>query len=90
MYTNSLLYIIINLQFNNHTTMKRTLLPIILIILTTNLYPQSITIDDNGIVKCVGVETGTSEVVNGNTYEVVDRDVLIQRRNDGADLTKCV
>ena len=71
--------------------MKTTILTLTLIILTTNLYAQSITIDANGIVKCKGVEIGTTEVVNGDTYEVVDRNLLIQRRNEGTDLTKvCV
>ena len=67
--------------------MKITILTLILIILTTNLYAQSITIDANGIVKCKGVQTGTTELVNGVTYEVVDRNLLIQRRDEGADLT---
>jgi hypothetical protein len=72
-------------------TMKSIILTLILIILTTNLYAQTITIDANGIVKCNGVGIGTTEVVSGDTYEVVDRTLLIQRRNEGADLTKvCV
>ena len=72
--------------------MKRTLLTTtILILLSTNLFGQSITIGEDGIVRCKDVPIGTTGTVFGDVYEVVDRDLLILRRNEGSDLTKvCV
>lgn len=71
--------------------MKKLLLTIILLLLTTPLYSQSITIGEDGIVRCKGVSVGTTQTLLGNVYEVVDRELLIQRRNEGKDLTKvCV
>lgn len=71
--------------------MKSLVLFIIALSVTTPIFSQSITIDENGIVTCKNVPIGTTETVNGDIYEVVDRDLLIQRRDDDADLTKvCV
>jgi surface protein len=71
--------------------MKRTLLTLILLIISATLYSQSITIGDDGIVRCKDVAIGTTQTIFGDTYEVVDRNLLIARRDQGADLTKvCV
>jgi surface protein len=71
--------------------MKRTLLTLTLLLLTTTLYSQSITIGDDGIVRCKGVSIGTKQTVSEVEYEVVDRGLLNQRRTQGSDLTKvCV
>ena len=52
---------------------------------------QSITIGADGIVRCENVAIGTTETIGFDTYEVVDRTLLIQRRNEGTDLSKvCV
>jgi len=47
---------------------------------------------DNGItIMCPGVPIGIFGVVDGVEYEVVDRELLVQRRDEGSDLTKvCV
>jgi len=47
---------------------------------------------DNGItIMCPDVPIGIFGVVDGVEYEVVDRELLIQRRDEGSDLTKvCV
>jgi surface protein len=39
-------------------------------------------------VRCVGASPGEMVFVEDVEYEVVDRELLIQRRNEGADLTK--
>ncbi len=72
--------------------MKTTLFTTtILFVLTTNLFAQSITIGEDGRVRCVDVPIWTTETVDGETYEVVDRELLVQRRDEGSDLTKvCV
>jgi surface protein len=71
--------------------MKRALITIVLLALTTSLFSQSITIGTDGIVRCKDVPIGTTQTILGDTYEVVDRNLLIQRRDAGADLTKvCV
>lgn len=49
---------------------------------------QEFTIDDNGIVKCEGAEPGDTGNIFGETYEAVDRDLLLQRKDEGADLSK--
>jgi surface protein len=62
-----------------------------LLLFPTFCLGQSFTIDNNGIVKCKGVNSGVTGSVSGVIYESVDRALLIQRRNEGADLTKvCV
>ena len=71
--------------------MKIVLLTLSLIIVSPTLFSQSITIDEDGIVRCKDIAIGTTEVIDEVTYEVVDRALLIQRRDEGADLTKsCV
>ena len=48
-------------------------------------------IDNDGKIYCYGSTVGSTGLINEETYEVVDRDLLIQRRNEGADLSKtCV
>jgi len=44
---------------------------------------------DLGTIKCPEAVVGDKGMVNGKEYEAVDRTLLIQRRNEGADLT-CV
>jgi uncharacterized protein (TIGR02145 family) len=62
-----------------------------LLILPNILFSQSITIGADGIVRCKDVAIGTRQTVSGSEYEVVDRNLLIQRRDEGKDLTKvCV
>ena len=39
-------------------------------------------------VRCIGASPGEMVFVEEVEYEVVDRELLIQRRNEGADLTK--
>ena len=59
--------------------MSKTLLTItILIVLSTSMFGQSITIGEDGIVRCKDVPIGTTQTILGETYEVVDRDLLIQ------------
>ena len=71
--------------------MKRVTLTLMLLLLSTMMYGQSFIIDENGIVKCEGVEIGSTGMIFGEEYESVDRELLIQRRNEGGDLTKvCV
>ncbi len=46
-------------------------------------------LDYNGIaVKCINCVAGDKGKVGDVMYEAVDRDLLIQRRNEGADLSK--
>jgi surface protein len=45
--------------------------------------------DANGTIKCPDAKPGDKGIVNGKLYEAVDRALLIQRRDEGADLT-CV
>ena len=46
-------------------------------------------LDDNGVtIKCSNCVAGDTGRVNGILYEAVDRDLLIQRRDEGADLSK--
>jgi uncharacterized protein (TIGR02145 family) len=71
--------------------MRALLLFIIVISSATNLQSQSITIGDDGIVRCQDVAIGTTQTISGDTYEVVDRNLLMLRRDEGKDLTKvCV
>jgi hypothetical protein len=71
--------------------MRYSLLTIVFFLLTLPVYSQSITIGEDGIVRCKGVSVGTTRTLFGEIYEVVDRNVLIQRRNEGKDLGKvCV
>jgi surface protein len=45
--------------------------------------------EENGTIKCPNTVPGETGIVNGKKYEAVDRALLIQRRDEGADLT-CV
>lgn len=46
-------------------------------------------LDYNGVtIKCIHCEPGDTGRVNGILYEAVDRDLLIQRRDEAADLSK--
>lgn len=50
-----------------------------------NLY----SLHSNGItILCPNTSVGERGVLNGVSYETVDRDLLIQRKNEGADLTR--
>jgi len=53
---------------------------------------QTMYLGDNGVtIMCPGVGIGKIGVVDGVEYEVVDRELLIQRRDEGKDLSKvCV
>jgi surface protein len=52
---------------------------------------QTITIGADGIVRCENVPIGTTQTVGFDTYEVVDKDLLLKRRSEGADLSQvCV
>ena len=71
--------------------MKTLQLSLFLIIISPALFGQSITIGEDGIVRCKDITIGTTEEISGDTYEVVDKELLIQRRDEGADLSKsCV
>jgi hypothetical protein len=48
--------------------MKRALLTIVLLALTTNLFSQSITIGTDGIVRCKDVPIGTTQTILGDTF----------------------
>ena len=43
--------------------------------------------EQNGTIKCPEAKVGDKKFVNGKQYEVVDRALLIKRRDEGADLT---
>ena len=46
-------------------------------------------LDDNGVtIRCPGAEPGQTGVVDGVEYEAVDRALLIERRDEGADLSR--
>jgi len=63
----------------------------LLILFSTPAFAQVITIGSDGIVRCKDVPIGTMQAVWFDTYEVVDRGLLDQRRDEGADLSKaCV
>ena len=65
--------------------MKKILIFALLYALCSPVYSQ-ISIDDNGIIRCLGVSIGTTQTIFGDTYEVVDRDLLIQRRDEGVEM----
>jgi hypothetical protein len=56
------------------------------------VFNNTVYLGENGItIKCPNSQIGEIGVVNGVEYEVVDSNLLIQRRNEGADLSKvCV
>ncbi len=64
--------------------MKTLILSLSLILISPNLFSQSITIGEDGIVRCKDVPIGTTEVIFGETYEVVDRNSLMSKINDGS------
>lgn len=81
----------INPMHSVPTVMRSYLLTLVLVLISVTAYSQTITIGENGIVRCKDVAIGTTGTIFGDTYEVVDRNLLIQRRNEGKDLTKvCV
>jgi len=46
-------------------------------------------LDENGVtIKCFNSQPGETGTLNNITYEAVDRDLLIQRRDNGFDLTE--
>lgn len=46
-------------------------------------------LDDNGVtIKCINCVPGDTGTVSGILYEAVDKDLLIKRRNESADLSK--
>ena len=47
-------------------------------------FSQNITIDGNGTVRCPSAPLGTSEVISGKTYYVVDRDAILSINNTGS------
>ncbi len=48
-------------------------------------------LNSNGTINCKDIPFGITGLINEEIYEVVDRDLLIQRRNEGGDLSKvCV
>src|SRR5690606_41372052 len=64
------------------------------IILTTMLLiymqvsAQTFSLNDDGIVQCKGVNVGQKGSIFGVEYEAVDRNLLLQRINQRADVTK--
>ena len=73
------------------TIMKKLLLLTFLLLLSNQVFGQQITIGEDGIVRCKDVPIGTKQTIFGDEYEVVNRDLLIVRRDQGRDLTKmCV
>ena len=68
--------------------MKKLSCILLYIFLSTSVYGQTFTIDIKGIVKCPNAKPGDKATLFGVTYEAVDNALLIQRRDQGADLTK--
>ena len=71
--------------------MNRLTALILLLLFSAPVLAQEITIGSNGIVRCKDVPIGTTQIIGFDVYEVVDRQLLIQRRDEGVDLSKaCV
>jgi len=68
--------------------MKTSILTVLLLLITQGVSAQVFTIDANGIVKCPAAQVGDKGTIDGIEYEAVDRTLLIQRRDQAADLTK--
>ena len=51
------------------------------------LIGSSVFFEENGTIKCPQASPGDKGEVNGKVFEAVDRALLIQRRDEGADLT---
>nr|WP_321405754.1 BspA family leucine-rich repeat surface protein [uncultured Carboxylicivirga sp.] len=55
----------------------------------TDISEPQFYLDNNGTtIKCVNCYPGSTGTLNKINYEAVDKELLIQRINDGADLTK--
>lgn len=51
--------------------------------------PEGFFLDENGItIRCTQTSPGETGIVDGVEYEAVDRDLLLQKIEEGADLTK--
>jgi surface protein len=72
--------------------MKKIYLIVLLFVVTaTQLFSQSVTIGEDGIVRCKDVPIGTRQTIAGSTYQVVDYETAFVLRIQGADLSKlCV
>jgi surface protein len=71
----------------------RTITLLTLLFLSAPVFAQEqeITIGADGIVRCKDVPIGTTKTIGFDTYEVVDRELLIQRRDEEADMSQmCV
>jgi surface protein len=68
--------------------MKKVFIIVFIVVLFNNAYGQNFTIDIKGIVKCPNAKVGEKGTIFGVTYEAVDYNLLVVRRNEGADLTK--
>ena len=58
-----------------------------LLLLSAPSLAQEITIGSDGIVRCKDVPIGTTQTIGFSTYEVADRDLIIQKRDQGNDLS---
>jgi surface protein len=67
--------------------MKKLFLLFTLLIISVTVQAQVFTIDNNGIVKCPTATPGQKGTIFGEEYEAVDRALLEQRRDQGADLS---
>jgi surface protein len=67
--------------------MKKLFLLFTLLIISATVQAQVFTIDNNGIVKCPTATPGQKGTIFGEEYEAVDRALLEQRRDQGADLS---
>ena len=71
--------------------MTKLVLTFSLLLLSPTIVSQAISIGEDGIVRCKGVSIGSTKLIHDTLYEVVDRELLIQRRDECADLTtSCV
>jgi surface protein len=68
--------------------MKPFILTLLILLFSQGVFAQTFTLDNKGIIKCPTAQVGAKGTVNGVEYEAVDRNLLIQRRDQSADLTK--